>query len=464
MISVKSILRLDCKHVNFDKVTVKNFFGVSIDSRKIRKGVLFFAIKGENTDGHNYIADVFKKGATAAVVNENWYLKNKNKFKNNTFAVVKDTSLSLGELAKIHLKKFTIPVLFIGGSNGKTTTKDLIAEVLSRGYNVLKNEGNLNNHLGLPLTVLELDSYHNMCVLEAGSNHFGEIEYLCKIGTPGFGIVTNIGREHLEFFKNIYGVAKEEFSLFDYLKKTDGKCFVNLDDDYIRKYHSENKPLNSFTYSYKYKSDVKAKFIKYTENFEPVIEIIYGDDKITAKINTFGKHSVFNALAAAAVGLNFGISLKEIKYALENFKQASSKRMEVGRYRGILIINDSYNSNPDSVKLGLETLKEYKSGNSIHLVIADMLELGKSSRKEHYEIGKLINNMKFDNLYTYGIESKNIFIGAKGIRNNFYFDSKDSLSEYLTAAANEGDVIYFKGSRGMKLEEVIEKITNGFLI
>lgn len=464
MISVKSILQLDCKHVNFDKVTVKNFFGVSIDSRKIRKGVLFFAVKGENADGHDFIADVFKKGATAAVVNQGWYSKNKDKFSGYTFAVVKDTSKSLGELAEIHIGKFTIPVLFVGGSNGKTTTKDLIAAVLSRGYKVLKNEGNLNNHLGLPLTVLELDSYHNMCVLEAGSNHFGEIEYLCKIGNPGFGIVTNIGREHLEFFKNIKGVAKEELSLFDYLKKNGGKCIVNLDDDIIRKYHSESKSLNSFTYSYNYKSDVKARFIKYTEKFEPVIEIIYGDDKITAKINTFGKHSVYNALAAAAVGLHFGISLKEIKYALENFKQASSKRMEVAKYKGILIINDSYNSNPDSVKLGLETLKEYKKCNTVHLVIADMLELGKSSKKEHFGIGKLVKSMKFDKLYTFGSESKNIFNGAKGVKNNFYFDNKDNLSELLTANVKEGDVVYFKGSRGMKLEEVIEKFTNGFLI
>ncbi|MBI5404281.1 MAG: UDP-N-acetylmuramoyl-tripeptide--D-alanyl-D-alanine ligase [Ignavibacteriae bacterium] len=464
MISVNSILRLKCNHVNFEKVTVKNFFGVSIDSRKIRKGFLFFAIKGENADGHDFIAGVFKKGATAAVVNQSWYSKNKNKFKGYAFAVVKDTSVSLGELAKIHLKKFSIPVLFVGGSNGKTTTKDLIAAVLSRGYKVLKNDGNLNNHLGLPLTVLELDSYHNICVLEAGSNHFGEIEYLCKIGNPGFGIVTNIGREHLEFFKNINGVAKEEFTLFDYLKKTGGKCFLNLDDEYIRKYSSDNKPLNSFSYSYNFKSDVKAKFIKYSDKFEPVIEIRYGSDKISAGIKTFGKHSVFNALAAAAVGLHFGISLKEIKYALENFKQASSKRMEAVKYRGILIINDSYNSNPDSVKLGLETLKEYKSSNSVHLVIADMLELGRSSKKEHYGIGKLIKNMKFDNLYTFGGESKNIFTGAKGIKNNFYFENKENLSELLTANVKEGDVIYFKGSRGMKLEEVIEKFTNGFII
>jgi UDP-N-acetylmuramoyl-tripeptide--D-alanyl-D-alanine ligase len=462
MISTKSILKLDSKKINFDKIKTKNFFGVSIDSRDIYKNYIFVAIKGENTDGHKYIVDVFKKGVAAAVVNESWYSKNKSKFKSEVFFVVKDTVKALGELAKIHLKRFTVPVLFVGGSNGKTTTKDLIAAVLSKGYNVLKNEGNLNNHLGLPLTLLKLDSYHNFCVLEAGSNHFNEIKYLCSIGEPDYGIITNIGKEHLEFFKNINGAAREEFSLFDYLRNKDGVCFVNLDDNFIRKYYNKNKLKKSFTYSYNFKSNVSAKFIKYTTNFEPVIELSYNNKKITTKINTFGKHSVYNALAAAAVGLYFGITQDKIKEALENYIPESSKRMEVTKKIDFTIINDAYNSNPDSVKLGLETLKEYNTKGSIHLVIADMLELGKCSKKEHFEVGKMIKNMKFDNLYTFGNESKNIFKGAKGVKNNFYFENKDDLAELLVSSIRTGGVIYFKGSRGMKLEEVVEKISKRF--
>jgi len=463
MINLKSILQIDCKPVNFDKLKVKNLFAAAIDSRNVKKGTIFFAIKGENTDGHNFVADVFKKGASVAVVNDKWYNKNKNNFKDKIFAVVKDTSKALGDLAKVHLKRFSVPVIFVGGSNGKTTTKDLIAEVLSRGYNVLKNEGNLNNHLGLPLTVLQLDSYHNICVLEAGSNHFGEIKYLCEVGNPNFGIITNIGREHLEFFKNIKGVAKEEFSLFDYLVKNDGTCFVNLDDDYIRKYYAKIKSMKSFTYSYNFKSDVKGKFIKYTGGFEPVIEFGRDTKKIVSKINTFGKHSVLNALAAAAVGLYFGISQEEIKKAFENFIPKSSKRMEVLRNKKYLVINDSYNSNPDSVRLGLESLKEYKTKKSVHLVIADMLELGKSSKKEHYGVGLLVNKMKFNNLYTFGNESKYIFEGAKGIKNNFYFENKDDLVKILLKTVKPGDLVYFKGSRGMKLEEVVVKLMGNYL-
>lgn len=466
MININNILRLNCKRVNFDKLTIKNFFDISIDSRNIGKNYLFVAIKGENTDGHKYLEEVFKKGASAAMVKENWYNKNKNKYKNNTFIVVKDTIESLGELAKIHLSKFTVPVLFIGGSNGKTTTKDLLASVLSMGYNVLKNEGNFNNHIGLPLSVLKLDSYHNMCVLEAGSNHFNEIKYLCSIGEPDYGLVTNIGREHLEFFKNLNGVAREEFSLFDYLikKKNPGLCFMNFDDEYTRKYYLKHKPKKSFTYSYNYNTDLKAKFIGFTNEFKPIIELKYKNDKVITKVNTFGKQSVYNAIAAAAVGIYFGIRMEKIKEALENFVPKSSKRMEIIEKVNFVLINDTYNSNPDSVKIGLETLKDYNAKGDIHLVLADMLEMGKSSRKEHFELGKLIKKMNFQNLYTFGKESKNIFLGANGLKNNFHFNEKKDLSVFLKKQIKKGDVVYLKGSRGMKLEDVAEEISNVYII
>ncbi len=460
MINVNNILKLNCKTVNFDRITIKNFPSVSIDSRNIGANYLFIAIKGDNTDGHKYLNEVFQNRALAAMVNENWYRRNKNKFRRNAFIVVKDTVKSLGELAKIHMSRFSIPVLFVGGSNGKTTTKDLIASVLAKGYRVLRNEGNLNNHIGLPLSILNLDSYHNMCIFEAGSNHFNEIKYLCEIGKPKYGLVTNIGREHLEFFKNLDGVAKEEFSLFDYLlnRSDKGVCFMNFDDDYTRKYYSKYRPENCFTYSYNYKTDIKARFIGYTKGFKPVIELKYKGDKIVANVNTFGKHSVFNAVAAAAVGIYFGISLQKVKEALENYVPVSSKRMEVLERRGVLIINDAYNSNPDSVILGLETLKEYNPKGNVHLILSDMLELGKNSKIEHYEIGKLIKKMNFNNLYTFGKEAENIFKGAQGVRNNFFFNNKHDLTEFAIKQINRKDIIYLKGSRSMKLEEVAEEI------
>ncbi len=465
MISLDNILKLKCNVVNIQNLRLKNFLNTSIDSRKIGRSNLFIAIRGENTDGHNFLEEVFKKGAAAAIVNESWYNKNKNKFKENVFIVVKDTIKSLGELAKIQINKFKHPILFVGGSNGKTTTKDLIASVLAKQYNVLKNEGNLNNHIGLPLSVLNLDSSHNLCVLEAGSNHFGEIKYLCEIGNPNYGLVTNIGREHLEFFKNLDGVAKEEFSLFDFLlnKNDKGFCFINFDDLYSKKYYEKVKPKNCFTYSFNHNTDVRAKFLEFTNDFCPVIELKYKKDMIKTKINTFGKHSIYSAIAAAAVGIYFGISLAKIKETFENYVQVSSKRMEVIKRKYLLIINDAYNSNPDSVKLGLETLKEYKTKNNIHLVLADMLELGKSSKKEHYEIGKLIKKMNFEYLYTYGNESKNIFNGAKGLKNNHHFLNKKDLSNFLKKQIKRDDVVYLKGSRGMKLEDILDDILNFYI-
>ncbi|MDQ3193795.1 MAG: Mur ligase family protein, partial [Bacteroidota bacterium] len=239
--------------VNFQKLKRQGFKAVSIDSRSISKDEIFFGIKGERTDGHKYINEIFKKGIDLAVVNQDWFEQNRNKYKNKILLVVKDTTLALGEFAKIHKNNFSIPVLCIGGSNGKTTTKDLTAAVLSQKYNLLKTEGNHNNHIGLPLTLLRLNDKHDFCVLETGSNHFNEIKYLCGIAEPDFGLITNIGKEHLEFFKNIKGVAKAEFELYDYLiKKTNGVLFLNLDDKFIKNYSEGINDEKKFSYSYQH--------------------------------------------------------------------------------------------------------------------------------------------------------------------------------------------------------------------
>ncbi len=458
MIKVSDILSVS-KAANLEELKVKYFTGCAIDSRTVDKDELFIAIKGESNDGHKYLNEVFKRKVKAALVNKNWYDRNKTLFKDKTFFIVKDTVEALGELARIHKYNFSVPVLCVGGSNGKTTTKDMIAQVLSRKYNVLKNEGNFNNHIGLPLTLLRLNENHNIAVLEAGSNHFNEIAYLCKIAEPHFGLVTNIGKEHLEFFKNLEGVAKEEFALYEYLNGNLGECFINLDDEYSRKFMKKNKGTY-FSYSFNHKSDVIGKFIKFDKNFKPELEIKYGSTKFRVKINSFGKHSVFNGLAAATVGLYFGLSVDDIKKSLSEFKAQSPKRMEVTQINGLLIINDAYNSNPDSVKLGLETIKEYKAKGEKIIVLGDMLEMGKRSKEEHYNIGKMVRNNGFRFLFTHGKESFMTFKGAGNIPNNFHFEDKKELSALLKAIVKKGDVIYVKGSRGMKMEEIIEELKN----
>lgn len=459
MIRAEDFFRIDTEgFYNIEKVSKYNFESAEIDSRRIKDTQIFFAIKGDNTDGHKYLKDVFKKGVKLAVVEKKWFLKNKKDFKKSSFIVVADTILFLGAFAKKHLEKFRISVLCIGGSNGKTTTKDLVSCVLSQKYNVLKTEGNFNNHIGLPLTLLRLNDKHDFAVLEVGCNHFGEIKYLCEIAKPQYGMITNIGREHLEFFKTVKGVAKAEFELYDYLKKNNGVCFCNVDDEFIKNYSAKLKKENKFIYSNKKNADVKGKFVKFNKNFEPELSISYKKNSFNVTVATFGKHSVVNGLAAASTGLYFGVSPMKIRKALKEFKPTSSKRMEVIKKNGLTIINDAYNSNPDSVKMGLETIKEFNTKGNKYAVLSDMLELGKVSKREHGYIGTLASKLKLENLFTTGPESLNTHKSAKGVKNNLYFEKKADLISHLKNNIRKNDVIYVKGSRGMKMEEVVENL------
>lgn len=457
MILIDEILKVEGCLKKPEKFICKQYKKVRINSLEVKKGDIFFAIKGETNDGHKYIEDVVKRKAGLIFVNKNWYNTNKNKYKNNVFYVVNNTANALGELAHHHKNRMNIPIFGIAGSNGKTTTKDIISNVLSNKFNVLKTEGNYNNHIGLPLTLLNIQDKHNFCVVELGSNHFKELEYLCKIAEPDFGLVTNIGKEHLEFFKNLKGVAKEEFTLYDYVGREGSVCFYNLDDKYIKNYKETHK-YKSFTYSYEYDSNVKGNYAGYNSKFSPRIEYKYGGKKYITETNTFGKHSFYNGLAAIAVGLYFSISPNQISSTLNNLKCISQKRMEYEEYSGIKIINDTYNSNPSSVKLGLETIKEFNTNGKKHIVISDMLEMGNKSAKEHYEIGKLIKKMNFDFVYSYGPMSYYIFKGCKGLKNNYYFETKEDLTEFVKHNIIKGDIAYFKGSRGMNMEDVINSV------
>ncbi|CAN5491700.1 UDP-N-acetylmuramoyl-tripeptide--D-alanyl-D-alanine ligase [soil metagenome] len=461
MIDLNDLFKIETKGFykieGLDKIS---FEKASIDSRTVGRKDLFIAIKGDNTDGHKYLKSVFDKGVLAAVVDEKWFRKNKKDFKKNSFIITKDTVSALGDLASNYRDKFTIPVICIGGSNGKTTTKDLTASVLSKKFKVHKTVGNFNNHIGLPLVLLSMDESTQICVLEVGANHFKEVEYLCRIAKPTAGLVTNIGKEHLEFFKNLKGVSKAEFELYDYLLKNNGICFYNYDDKYIREFALKNNKRNkSISYSYDFNTKIKGKFIKYNTKFEPVISIRSQNSESVTSVSTFGKHSIYNGLAATAIGLHYGLNSSQIKKGLSSFKQSSSKRMELLKSRkGATILNDTYNSNPDSVKMGIETLAEFKAKGNKYVVLGDMLELGASSKKEHSEIGALVRKNNLRNLFTFGKESYNTFLSAAGIENNMYFEDKKELAMEIAKKVSKNDVIYIKGSRGMKMEEVIPYI------
>ena len=449
------------KVLNENRIRAIRARDVSIDSRKCKKSEIFIAIKGERFDGHDFIADVLKKGTTGVIAEKRWFKKlsekQKSSFKNKAIVLADDSVKTLGELARNHRRKFLIPVIAIAGSNGKTTAKDFIAHVLSEGYTVLKTEGNMNNAIGVPLTLLRLEPDHSLIIVELGTNHFGEIDYLCRISEPQLGVITNIGKEHLEFFRNLNGVAKAECELMDYLANYYGTYFLNTDDTYlVRK--MKGMEMSFVSYGTKSNADIKGKIKKF-KGFNPEIEIKCGKQKINTKLNTIGSQSFNAALCAAAFGYYFDIPSAKIKKALSSFNSLTAKRNQLKNVNGTWFIDDTYNSNPDSAGAALKNLKLYKTSGNKHVVLSDMLELGKSSKKEHTEIGRLVKKMGFKYLYTYGKESLNTFRGAKGVSFSFHFNDKNSLVEMLKLTVKKNDIVLVKGSRSMKMEDVINQLS-----
>jgi len=428
----------------------KSFIHVSTDSRTVGAGDLFVAIRGEKFDGHAFIAQAFERGAACAVIESS--AATDEAYRNKPFVIVRDTVKALGELARIHRRKFSIPVLAVAGSNGKTTTKEIIAAVLGRRYSVLSTRGNLNNHIGVPMTLFGLKKRHEIAVIEVGTNHFGEIATLCEILEPTHGIITNIGREHLEFFNDINGVARAEGELFAGLQSS-GIGFVNVDDSNILV--QSKKLRKKVTYGFSKAAKVKGTFLGIQRNGCASFRVkARAKSSFDVQLSTPGKHMAMNALAAAAIGIEFDVPSQHIKMALKNFRSIG-KRMEVLRIGKVTILNDTYNSNPDSVLSALETIQAMQSEGKKILILADMLELGNTSAKEHERIGATIATMGFEFLLTFGPESLRVSERAEGVKVNIHYDQKNALSEYALELVSPGDIVLVKGSRGMKMEDVV---------
>lgn len=428
---------------------------VSTDSRSIGKGEIFFALKGDNFDGHDFVFEAIRKGAVLAVVSRKWLNENKKAKDKLPLVVVDDTIDALGKLALIYRKKFEIPVIAIGGSNGKTTVKEMIARVLSTGLKVLKTEGNHNNQIGVPLTLFKLKSSHDVAVIEVGTNHPGEMKKLCNIASPTAGLLTNIGKEHLEFFKNINGVKKEEGSLFEYLSRESGTAFVNADDPDVVDLSKTVK--DRYTYGFiganKIKKNVSGELIGLDARGCAVFQLKHRNEVELIHLKLSGIHNASNALAAAAVGSYFGLSLQLIKSALESFN-SYEKRMEMLKFNGVSVVNDTYNSNPESAIALVRWLAMLPVRGKKIIVLADMLELGKVSKREHRLVGKEIIKASPDLLFTYGKEAEEIYNVARSRIESHHFANKGDLVKKLLAVVKKGDVVVIKGSRGMKMEEV----------
>jgi UDP-N-acetylmuramoyl-tripeptide--D-alanyl-D-alanine ligase len=428
----------------------KAITGVSTDSRKVNPGAIFVALKGENFDGHQFVEDTFRKGAIAAIVDELFVgVSDKPLF------IVKDTTFALGELARIYRMKFDIPVLAIGGSNGKTTTKDMTTAVLSTSYKVLGTDGNLNNHIGVPQTLLRLETKHQMAVVEIGTNHPGEIEYLCRILQPTHGLLTNIGKEHLEFFESLEGVALEEGSLFSHLrKKKKSVAFVNADDLRIRL--KARGIRRRITYGISAKQvDVRGKVGRTNES--GCITFEYASRRPVKRgaiqLEIPGEHNALNALAAATVGLTFKVPANRIKKALESLRP-TVKRMELLNCGGVSIYNDTYNANPDSMVAALRTLASARVSGKRIAVLGDMRELGVQGKEEHSLVGREAAQLGIDYVLTFGELARSIHEAAN-MQGALHYDQKNMLAEYLAELVSPGDAVLVKGSRGMKMEDIV---------
>lgn len=451
---------------------VKDF---STDTRTIEKKFCFVALKGENFDGHNFIETAAEKGAILCVVSADWY---KNNIRKNisaklglTLLVVEDTLFAYGEIARNYRLNFTIPVVAVAGSNGKTTTKEMLADVLANKYNTLRTEGNLNNLIGVPATILRLEKEHEYAVIEIGTNTPGEIKRLSQILNPTHGIITNIGREHLELLVNLDGVAKEEGALFEYLCGVDGVLIVNNDDEYIVKIVNnlpKNK-VNKISYG-RSKSDINYK-IKSIDGFGmPLVCVKYKkkseQKEIYIKLKTSGLHTATNAASVLATSIGLGLPGNKVAKLLEKFKPVEYKsgyaRLAViDSPLGFRVINDTYNSNPDSVIAALKTLKAMKirNGGKRIAVLADMKELGDKSKAEHEGIAVEASKLAIDKVFLYGDEMKYAYKKFKDKTVVKHFKNKNDLTKEIIETTTKHDIILVKGSRGMKMEEVVKMIS-----
>lgn len=433
---------------------------ISTDTRTVKRGGLFIALKGPNFDGNEFAEDAFKKGARGAIVTQ--YTRNlrANFIRNTQYKKVvirvKDGTKALQQIAAYHRSRFKIPVIAVTGSNGKTTVKDMIWTCLSTKYNVLRNEGTRNNHIGVPQTLLGLKKNHRACVLELGANHKGEIRDLSNIAKPTSAVITNIGPSHLEFFGDLDGVFSTKKEILTHLNGPGSFVTLNGDDYYLSKIRGKAFRIIRFGMreGNDYVADtvfVEKSRLKFTVN---------GLERFELKL--LGPHNVYNALAAIAVARELGISFKLIKKTLRDFKP-SYMRLNIKTVNGIDIINDSYNSNPMSMTAALETVKDYPAP-SKWIVSADMLELGKRAIEFHRIIGENIARSGVRGLLTFGSLSKYTLSGARtsGMVKDalWHCSSHSDIASILKRVAKKGDVILLKGSRGMQMEKVLECLEN----
>ncbi|TAM38817.1 UDP-N-acetylmuramoyl-tripeptide--D-alanyl-D-alanine ligase [bacterium] len=425
--------------------------GISTDSRELKPGDAFLALKGNNFDGNDFIPAALKKKASCIIAEKTTGLTIP---RGRAFILVKDTTLALGDIARFQRKKFSLPVIAVTGSTGKTTTKEMIAWVLSAGERVLKNEGTKNNQIGLPQTLIKLKAEDDFAVVEIGTNHFGEVDYLSGIALPNIAVITNIGPAHLEFLKDLKGVFREKAGLLNNLSKP-AIALLNADDQFLRDLIKRKKTgAQVFSFGINEKSDFFASRIR-IDSGKVRFKV---NGKFDFVLSTPGSYNIYNALPAIAAGRIFGIDYHKIASRLADFKFPKG-RLNLLKFKGVMFIDDTYNSNPLSLKRSLEALKSIKCKGRRILVMGDMLELGKQKESLHRGIAGSITNT-CDLLVTVGDLARLTAgsVASLGLKRGNIFccncahEARDLLFNKISPGPD--DLVLVKGSRSMKMEEV----------
>ncbi len=421
--------------------------GITIDSRLVQPGDLFVPIVGRRVDGHDLAGDAVRSGAVAVMME-----REIEPLRGAAVIPVASNVKELGALARIWRSKYELPLVAITGSNGKTTTKNLVVEVLARQLAVLGTDRSYNGTIGLPLTLLRTGPDTEVIVVELGSNQPGEIAYLADIARPQLGLITNISETHLQFFHTMAGVAAEKYALFQALP-AEGVALVNQDDPRVA---AMETPARRITYSLSQPADVRGRYNESVQGGELSIDHL---PKI--RMSQPGLHLAQNVLAAVAVGLELGVAPPQIKEAIEGFRIPAG-RGEIIRHDGVTVIDDSYNANLASTLAGLQTLMRLPAKGRRIVVFGDMLELGPISQEHHRQVGLSVVEHGVDELFCYGPESKAACSAAQtaGITGHHYTD-KTELSAALGRIITAGDVVYVKGSRGMAMETIIDEVFSG---
>ncbi|MDD5583391.1 MAG: UDP-N-acetylmuramoyl-tripeptide--D-alanyl-D-alanine ligase, partial [Candidatus Marinimicrobia bacterium] len=419
--------------------------------REIIPGDLFCALKGTKTDGYKFVPEAMAKGAVAALISEHAVRKNPS-LKNYPLILCSDPFEGLQNLAQLYASHLKTKIIAVTGSAGKTSTRKLIAHVLSAKYRISQNRKNFNNEIGFPVSVLDISPETDYAVLEMGATHLGDISKLCQIVAPDYSLITSIAEVHIEGFRSLKNVQKGKFELFDHTKKN-GTLFINLDDPLIAEYQTPSK--RCITYSMKRNATVNIKIY----DIDALARYILNFNDIHIYLRSLGLGAAQNALAVCAVAQTLDVPLELIKEKLEEFEPPKGRGNLLFK-DGITVIDDTYNANPLSVSMAIQTLNEMKPHGKRIFVLGDMLEMGDLSRLSHENIGAKIVSSKIDYLFCYGQETYHTVKMARmlDMANAIHFETLDSLISTLKTLLQKGDIVYVKGSRAMAMEQVVHSL------